>query len=54
LLLFTAPLDDLRVQEWEDMIDINVKGVLYRIAAALPVFRRQGLGISSTLLPQQD
>ena len=39
-----APLDDLRVQEWEDMIDINVKGVLYGIAAALPVFRRQGFG----------
>ena len=35
-----APLDDLRVQEWEEMIDINVKGVLYGIAAALPVFRR--------------
>ena len=26
------------------MIDINVKGVLYGIAAALPVFRRQGFG----------
>jgi len=37
-----APLDDLRVQEWEDMIDINIKGVLYGIAAALPVFRKQG------------
>jgi hypothetical protein len=34
------PLDDLRVQEWEGMIDINVKGVLYGIAAALSVFRR--------------
>jgi len=39
-----APLDDLRVEEWEDMIDINVKGVLYGIAAALPVFRAQGAG----------
>jgi NADP-dependent 3-hydroxy acid dehydrogenase YdfG len=39
-----APLDDLRVEEWEDMIDINVKGVLYGIAAALPVFRAQGTG----------
>jgi len=39
-----SPLDDLRVEEWEDMIDINVKGVLYGIAAALPVFRRQGFG----------
>ena len=33
-------LDDLRVEEWEEMIDINIKGVLYGIAAALPVFRR--------------
>ena len=39
-----APLDDLRVEEWEDMIDINIKGVLYGIAAALPIFRRQGAG----------
>ena len=39
-----APLDDLRVKEWEDMIDVNIKGVLYGIAAALPVFRRQGFG----------
>jgi NADP-dependent 3-hydroxy acid dehydrogenase YdfG len=38
------PLDDLRVEDWEDMIDINIKGVLYGIAAALPVFRRQGSG----------
>jgi NADP-dependent 3-hydroxy acid dehydrogenase YdfG len=37
-------LDDLRVEDWEDMIDVNVKGVLYGIAAALPVFRRQGFG----------
>jgi len=36
-----SPLDDLRVAEWEDMIDINIKGVLYGIAAALPVFRKQ-------------
>ena len=39
-----SPLDDLRVDEWEDMIDINIKGVLYGIAAALPVFRKQGFG----------
>ena len=39
-----SPLDDLRVEEWEAMIDTNVKGVLYGIAAALPVFRRQGSG----------
>jgi NADP-dependent 3-hydroxy acid dehydrogenase YdfG len=39
-----SPLDDLRVEEWEEMVDINIKGVLYGIAAALPVFRRQGFG----------
>jgi NADP-dependent 3-hydroxy acid dehydrogenase YdfG len=39
-----SPLDNLRVQDWEDMIDVNIKGVLYGIAAALPVFRDQGFG----------
>ncbi|AIQ44273.1 SDR family oxidoreductase [Paenibacillus sp. FSL R5-0912] len=39
-----SPLDDLRVEDWEDMIDVNIKGVLYGIAAALPVFREQGFG----------
>jgi NADP-dependent 3-hydroxy acid dehydrogenase YdfG len=39
-----SPLDDLRVEEWEEMIDINIKGVLYGIATALPVFRKQGFG----------
>ena len=39
-----SPLDDLRVEEWEEMIDVNIKGVLYGIAAALPVFREQGFG----------
>jgi len=39
-----SPLDDLRVEEWEEMVDINIKGVLYGIAAALPVFRKQGFG----------
>ena len=39
-----SPLDDLRVADWEEMIDVNIKGVLYGIAAALPVFRKQGFG----------
>jgi Short-chain alcohol dehydrogenase of unknown specificity len=39
-----SPLDELRVEDWEAMIDINIKGVLYGIAAALPVFRKQGFG----------
>ena len=39
-----SPLDDLHVEGWDLMIDVNLKGVLYGIAAALPVFRRQGSG----------
>lgn len=39
-----SPLEDLRVDEWDDMIDVNLRGVLHGIAAALPVFRRQGAG----------
>jgi NADP-dependent 3-hydroxy acid dehydrogenase YdfG len=39
-----SPLDHLRMEDWENMIDINIKGVLYGIAAALPVFRKQGFG----------
>jgi NADP-dependent 3-hydroxy acid dehydrogenase YdfG len=39
-----SPLDDLRVEDWEQMIDVNLKGVLYGIAAALPIFRTQGFG----------
>jgi len=37
-------LDELRVEDWEEMINVNLRGVLYGIAAALPVFRRQGFG----------
>ena len=40
----TSPLDELRVDDWDEMIDVNIKGVLYGIAAALPVFREQGFG----------
>ncbi len=39
-----SPLDELRVEDWEEMIDVNLKGVLYGIAAALPAFREQGCG----------
>lgn len=36
--------DALRVEDWDDMIDVNLRGTLYGIAAALPVFARQGSG----------
>jgi NADP-dependent 3-hydroxy acid dehydrogenase YdfG len=34
----------LKVDEWEKMIDINIKGVLYGIAAALPHMKQQKSG----------
>jgi NADP-dependent 3-hydroxy acid dehydrogenase YdfG len=40
----TAPMEDLDVDGWDAMIDVNLRGVLHGIAAALPVFRRQGRG----------
>lgn len=39
-----SPLDDLRVDDWQEMVDVNLSGVLNGIAAALPVFRAQGFG----------
>lgn len=37
-------IDELDVEAWEEMIDVNLKGVLYGIAAAIPVFKQQGSG----------
>jgi NADP-dependent 3-hydroxy acid dehydrogenase YdfG len=39
-----GPVSDLDVDGWSAMIDVNLRGVLHGIAAALPVFRRQGRG----------
>jgi NADP-dependent 3-hydroxy acid dehydrogenase YdfG len=39
-----APLAERRVGDWEATLDVNVKGVLHGIAAALPVFTAQGRG----------
>jgi NADP-dependent 3-hydroxy acid dehydrogenase YdfG len=39
-----SPLDRLKVDEWDRMIDVNIKGVLYGIAAALPQMKAQGSG----------
>ena len=36
--------DALRVEDWDAMIDVNLRGTLYGIAAALPVFARQKKG----------
>lgn len=43
-LMAIAPLTEMKTDEWDRMIDINIKGVLYGISAALPVFRKQGSG----------
>ena len=37
-------IDDLQIDDWEEMIDVNLKGTLYGIAAALPIFKKQGSG----------
>jgi len=43
-LMQQSRLDRFKVNEWDDMIDINIKGVLYGIAAALPHMERQKSG----------
>ncbi|AGA25686.1 SDR family oxidoreductase [Singulisphaera acidiphila] len=39
-----SPLAADKVDEWDRTIDVNIKGVLYGISAALPRFRAQGSG----------
>jgi NADP-dependent 3-hydroxy acid dehydrogenase YdfG len=39
-----SALDQLKVDEWDRMIDVNIKGVLYGIAAALPIMKAQKTG----------
>ncbi|KGM35918.1 oxidoreductase [Inquilinus limosus MP06] len=39
-----SPVADLKVEEWDRMVDVNLRGVLYGVAAALPVFRAQDGG----------
>ncbi|BAP86140.1 oxidoreductase [Paucilactobacillus hokkaidonensis JCM 18461] len=43
-LMPISELHLLKVTEWEKMIDVNIKGVLYGIAAALPIMQKQGGG----------
>ena len=43
-LMQQSPLERLKLDEWDNMIDINIKGVLYGIAAALPHMQRQMSG----------
>jgi NADP-dependent 3-hydroxy acid dehydrogenase YdfG len=39
-----SPLDRLKIADWDRMIDVNIKGVLYGIAAALPYMQQQKSG----------
>ncbi|MHB0989726.1 MAG: SDR family oxidoreductase [Burkholderiales bacterium] len=39
-----SPLDRLKIDDWNRTIDVNIKGVLYGIAAALPPMQRQKSG----------
>jgi NADP-dependent 3-hydroxy acid dehydrogenase YdfG len=43
-LMPSSPLDQIKVDEWDQMIDVNIKGVLYGIAAVLPTMRQQKSG----------
>jgi NADP-dependent 3-hydroxy acid dehydrogenase YdfG len=43
-LMLHSPLERLKVEDWDRMIDVNIKGVLYGIAAALPYMKEQRSG----------
>ncbi len=43
-LMPQSPLERLKIDEWDQMIDVNIKGVLYGIAAALPYMKQQKSG----------
>ncbi|MFP9119025.1 SDR family oxidoreductase [Flavobacterium sp. RNTU_13] len=37
-------IDDLDIDSWDKMIDVNIKGTLYGMAAAIPIFKEQQSG----------
>ena len=39
-----APIEALKVEEWDRQIDVNIKGVLYGVAAVLPHMQKQQSG----------
>jgi NADP-dependent 3-hydroxy acid dehydrogenase YdfG len=39
-----APIEALRIDEWDRQIDVNIKGLLYGVAAALPHMQKQKSG----------
>lgn len=43
-VMLLSPLAALKIDEWNRMLDVNVRGVLHGIAAALPIMESQGSG----------
>jgi len=43
-LMPLSPFERLKVDDWDRMIDVNIKGVLYGIAAVLPIMKQQQSG----------
>lgn len=43
-LMPLSPLAALKIDEWNRMIDVNIRGVLHGIAAGLPIMKEQGFG----------
>jgi NADP-dependent 3-hydroxy acid dehydrogenase YdfG len=43
-LMPNSPLERFKIEDWNRMIDVNIKGVLYGIAAALPYMKQQKSG----------
>ena len=43
-LMPSSPLERLKIDDWDRMIDVNIKGVLYGIAAALPYMKLRKAG----------
>lgn len=39
-----SPITALKVEEWDRMIDVNMKGLLYGVAAVLPIMQKQKQG----------
>jgi NADP-dependent 3-hydroxy acid dehydrogenase YdfG len=43
-LMPLSPLEALKIDEWNQMIDVNIRGVLHGIAAGIPIMKEQGFG----------
>jgi NADP-dependent 3-hydroxy acid dehydrogenase YdfG len=43
-LMPLSPIEQLKIDEWDRMVDVNIKGTLYGIAAVVPHFRAQKSG----------